>query len=176
MIAGAPHPALGRVELDVLVPQHRGQRGLGAAIERADTRHEHWKVEGLGQVVVGAELQSVDEIVHGPGGCEHEHAGPAIRLHHAAADLVAVHARQVAVEHDHVVVGLECTRQTRRAVEGDIDSHVRSPEPHPDRLSQLGIVFDHQHPHRAPCSHLIRMIRVRFQLRNASYSLERSAR
>ena len=79
-------------------------RAAGAAGERADAGDELGPVERLGQVVVGAEREPVDEVVDAVGGGEHQDLGLALVGRQAAADLVAVQLGQVAVEHDDVVV------------------------------------------------------------------------
>ena len=51
------------------------------------------------------------------------------------------------------------------------DDYLAKPFDFPVLVARIGALY-----RRAPCSHLARMISVRFQLRIASYSLERSAR
>ena len=73
--------------------------GRGAAEHALDARHELARVEGLRQIVVGADLETDDLVdVLVPGG---QHQDRDVRaLAHAAADLEAVHVGQVEVEDD----------------------------------------------------------------------------
>ena len=65
-----------------------------------------------------------------------------------AADLVAVHPGQVAVEHDDVVVGDGRVRERVVAVEGDVDGHPLTPQAVGNRLGEALVVFDDEHAHR----------------------------
>ena len=62
-----------RVELDPGGAQDAGPGGGLAAGQGADAQHEFGEVEGLGQVVVGAEAEAGDPVGGGAGGGEHEH-------------------------------------------------------------------------------------------------------
>ena len=99
--------------------RRRGRRGPPA--ERPAAGHQLGEVERLGQVVVGAAGQPVDLVgqrcrwrsASAPGS-----STPEATI--SRAQLVAGHARQVAVEHDHVVAGdrrpsrARCRRRRRR--------------------------------------------------------------
>ena len=65
-----------------------------------------------------------------------------------AADLVAVYAGQVAVEHEHVVVGEREVRERVVAVERDVDGHALAAQARSDRLGQLDVILDQQYSHR----------------------------
>ena len=67
-----------------------------------------------------------------------------------AADLVAVDAGQVAVEHDHVVAVQVQLGQGVGAVVADVDGHPLVPQAAGDGGGQHGLVLDDQHPHAAP--------------------------
>ena len=108
------------------------------------------QVERLGDVVVGASGESVDEVIGRRRRREHEHAAAAAPRDELRADLVAVDARQVPVEDDHVIVVLEGALQSRGAVEGDVDRHLRPAQRRADDLGQFLVVFDHEHAHRLP--------------------------
>ena len=101
--ARARDAAPGGVELEVAAAQDRRARAAGAPRQRADAGHELLPLEGLGQVVVGAEGEAVDDVVEAVGGREHEDLGLALVAREPAADLVAVELGQVAVEDHHVV-------------------------------------------------------------------------
>ena len=67
-----------------------------------------------------------------------------------AADLVAVQAGQVAVEHDHVVVDDPGAPERLLAVRGDVGGDPVAAQDPGDRLGQLGVILDHQDSHRPP--------------------------
>ena len=64
-----------------------------------------------------------------------------------AADLIAVDARQVAVEHDHVVGVDGGVRECVGAVEGEVDGHPLVSQPVCDRACQAPVVFDDEYAH-----------------------------
>ena len=64
-------PAAG-VELDVAVVQQRGQRLGGAAAEGADPGGQLGEVEGLGQVVVGAQAEAFHPVAEAAGRGQHQ--------------------------------------------------------------------------------------------------------
>ena len=67
-----------------------------------------------------------------------------------AADLIAVHAGQVAVEHQHVVVGERQVRERVVSVEGDVHGHALPAQAGGDRFRQLDVILDQQYPHGQP--------------------------
>ena len=88
--AAAARDPLRRVEADVALREHRRQRRLRAAGERADPRDELGERERLRQVVVGAEAEPVDAVLDRARGGQHQHARPAPAADERAADVVAV--------------------------------------------------------------------------------------
>ena len=122
-------------------------RRLGAAQQRPQSGYELGERERLGQVVVGAEAEPVHPVLDGGGGGQHQHPAAAARPDEFGAHLVAVPSGQVPVEHDHVIIGHQRPLKTVRPVEGDVHGHPLLPQPGPDRLGQLAVVLDHQHPH-----------------------------
>ena len=91
------------VELDPGGAEDPGLGGGPAAGESADAEHELGEMEWLWEVVVGSEAEAADALRRGAGCGEHEHHGRVLALGDHAADGVAVHAGEVAVEDDHVV-------------------------------------------------------------------------
>ena len=65
-----------------------------------------------------------------------------------AADLIAVDARQVTVEHDDVIVVDGRVRERVGTVEGEVDRHALVPQPVGDRGGQALVIFDDEHAHR----------------------------
>src|SRR5262249_37901975 len=118
--------SLRRVELEVAVAQHRGNGRLRASEEGVDACDEHGEVERFGEIVVGATVEPVDEVVRGGRGGEHEDSAATAGVDDLGADLVAVQTRQVAVEHDHVVVVADRPGEPRHTVEGDVNGHLSS--------------------------------------------------
>jgi hypothetical protein len=145
--AGAAGGAPARVEHDVAGPQHRRNARLCAAGERSDSCDQHRKVEWLGQVVVGAQPESVDQLVVRRRGGQHQQPAAPAAVDEPRTHLIAVKSGQIAIEHDHVVIVDHRAGQAGLAVERDIDSHVFVPQPGRNRLGQLSVVFDHKHAH-----------------------------
>ena len=128
--------------------EHRRDARLRTAGQRADPRDQHGERERLGQVVVGAEPEPVDQILILRRAGQHQHPAAAAGGDEPRAHLIAMDGRQVAIEHDHVVIVDQRARQARLAVQRDIDRHPRLAQAGGDRLGQFLVVLDHKHPHR----------------------------
>ena len=129
--------------------QHRRRHRRGPPAQRPDPGDQLLERERLGQVVVGAELQPLDPVGDGAARGQHEHPGQRPRGDQVGADLVAVHAGQVAVEHHHVVARHHRHLVPGRAVVGDVDGQALPAQPARDRVGEAALVLDHQYPHGA---------------------------
>jgi hypothetical protein len=101
----------------------------------------------LGQIVVGAEREAVDDVVEAIGSGEHEDLGLALVAGEAATDLVAVELGKVAVEDHHVVREDPRLHQGRCAVVGDVDGHALAAQSTGDGTGQPALVFGDQNSH-----------------------------
>ena len=119
-----------------------------APLERAQARDELGEGERLAQVVVGAEGEALDALGDGGRGGEHEDPRRALLADEPAADVVAVDDRQVAVEHDGVVVDDRGAAQRRRAVERDVDRAAGLAQAARQRVGEQRLVLGDQHAHR----------------------------
>src|SRR5437879_5925030 len=98
-------------------------RGAAAAAGGRHPQDQLGEVEGLAQIVVGAELEAAYPVVDGGGGGEHEHHRGVGAVGQRAAHLVTGDPGKVPVEdHDVVVVHVELV-QRGRAVVGEVDGH-----------------------------------------------------
>jgi hypothetical protein len=143
--AWVPRLARCRARSTVRSPRHTIGGADGARRPSAHPRDQLVEGERLGQVVVGAELQPIDPVIDARGRGEHQDPGAAPG--ERAADLVAVHHRQVPVEHDHVVGGEAGLGQGGRAVVGDVHRQAGVAQSLGDLPGQRDVVFGHQHPH-----------------------------
>ncbi len=139
--------ALGGVQDQVAVPEHRRVRGLGPPRERADPGDEYGKVEGFGQVVVRAQRQAVHQVLGGGGRGQQQDSALAPGGQQFGAHLVSVHPGQVSVEHNDVVVVDQRMFQTTCPIERNVHRHFRAAQADADRVRHLFVVFDDQHPH-----------------------------
>src|SRR5487761_1324178 len=135
------------VERDVTAAQGGGQRRGATAAESADAGRELGEVEWLGQVVVGAEPESVDPFGDGAGRGQHQHPGLGALSRQPPAYLIAVYSGQVPVQHHHVVAGEGQMLESVIPVEDDVDRHSFPAKSCPDRCGQDFEVFDDQHSH-----------------------------
>jgi hypothetical protein len=124
------------------VDRLRGRRPAGQRPHAGDELGER---ERLAEVVVCAQFQPVDPVLDIGGGGEHEHprAGPG----HCPAHPIAVHERQVTVEHDHVIGRLRGGVQRSRAVVRDVRGDPDLAQPLRDPAGKRRMVLDHRHPH-----------------------------
>jgi hypothetical protein len=121
---------------------------LGAPAQHgADARQQLARLKGLGQVVVGAQLQADDAVHRVALGGEHQHRhlgrGAGQRAD-AAAHVQAVHVGQHQVEDDQIGrIGLHAF-QSAEAVSGVRKGKSRLDQVFADHPGQAAIVFDHQ--------------------------------
>ena len=137
----------GGVQEQIAVDQDGGQRGPGPAGQRPDAGHQLGDVERLGQVVVGTQAQPLDPVFDGGRRRQHQQPAAGPVGYQLPADVVAVPAGQVAVEHDHVVTADGGLGERVAAVEGDVGGHALAAQHGRDRQGELGMILDHQHPH-----------------------------
>jgi hypothetical protein len=104
--------------------------------------------EGLGQVVIGAAVETGDPILHRVPCGEHEDGRPAAAVADPAADLEAVHVRQHDVQDDHVVGVLGRGPDRVGASRRDVDGVGLLLEPALEEAGHLQLVLDDQDPHR----------------------------
>ena len=112
--------------------------------QRLEPRHQLDRLERLGQVIVGAELEADHLVDHLPSRRQHQDGRRHPALPHLAADVEAVHPRQHDVEHDEVVAAARRAREARLAVARRLDGVAFAAEPIAERQPQAGFVFDEQ--------------------------------
>ena len=137
-----------RARSSVRSPSDQERRpGRRAAGERLHPRDQLLERERLGQVVVGAEVQALDAIADRRRGGQHQDPRVRAAVAQRHADRVAVHARQVAVEHDHVVAVDEALLQRGRPVIGEVGRDPAVAQPLGDVVGELDVILDHQYAH-----------------------------
>ena len=88
-----------------------------------------------------------------PGRGQHQHHGPVLAVGDHLAERIAVDARQVAVEDDHVVaVEVELGRRLQAVVRG-VDRHALVAQALDQHVGERPGVLDHQHPHAGTPDH-----------------------
>lgn len=140
------------VEPDAVPFQLRRDRAGAAAAQRPDAGHQLRELERLAQVVVGAEVEPGDPVLHGTGGGEHQDPGPGAGGDEPARHVVAVHPRQVAVQDDDVVVVQPQVGEGGVTAVHRVDGEPGPPQSGGDQLRQDLLVLGDQYPHRdVPC-------------------------
>ena len=134
---GAP----GGVQAQVAVAQDRGRRGAGAAGQGLDAGDQLGEVERLGQVVVGPEAEPLHPVLDRPGRGEHQDPARRPLGGQGAADVIAVHAGQVPVQHHHVIAADRQPVEGGVAIEGHVDRHPVAAQARRDRLGQPFVIF-----------------------------------
>ena len=141
---GPIHAHAPRVPIDLEPPeaQDTGRPGpIPPPQDRAQAGQQLPGLEGLGEVVVGADLQP-DDAVHriaARGQHEHRHVGERAEL---PAHLEAVHVGQHEVEHQRVVGLGGQTREPGPAVPRDRHREARLAEILGDHLGEAAVVLD----------------------------------
>ena len=77
-------------------------RSVHAAVRSADTRYEFADAEGLGDVIVGAKLESFNLFLFTVANCHHKHRKPGRKSANAAQRLNAADTWHVDVEKDNI--------------------------------------------------------------------------
>src|SRR5919205_431164 len=144
------HPHVSDAQARGLARVRRLRGGLRACWARAPqdglyARDQLARVEGLGQVVVGADLQPDDAVNVVAARREHHDVhvrpfGPQPPQH-----LEAVHARHHHVEHDERVLARERALQPRLAPVRDLDGEALFAQKLGHQLAQLAVVVNNQH-------------------------------
>jgi hypothetical protein len=139
----------GRIEPDAATFEDgRGGRP-GPAQQGVHPGGEFYERERLGQVVVGADGQPGDPLPHRGGGGEHQHTAVRARVDQRPADVVAVHHRQVPVEHDHVVLVHAEAFERGVPVIDDVDGERLAPQPLGHGVREEPLVLHDQDAHAA---------------------------
>ena len=125
----------------------RFRMALGAAHDRLDARQQFAPVERLGQVVVGAEAETLDLVVELGEARQDQDRRIDARGAQAAQHLVAVDVRQHQIEDDDVVIVKLTDLETVLAEVGRIDDVSFGLQDQFDALGGVGIVFNQQHSH-----------------------------
>ena len=125
-----------------------GGRTGPARRPRARSRADQFvEVEGLAEVVVGAEVEPGDAVAQPARGGEHQDARGGVRGGQPPADLVAVHPREVAVEDDDVVVVQDGLVVAAQAVQRHVDGHAAQPQSTGHGAGESLFVFDDEYAH-----------------------------
>ena len=121
-LALAPHFERVEVVFEVGDVQHARLHALAATRQRIEAHLDFLQRERLDQVVVGAGIEAGELVVEGVARGQHQHRRLLARfVAQLAADLEAVHAGQVEVQHDRVEVVHDGEVQAGHAVGGEVD-------------------------------------------------------
>src|ERR1039458_9045163 len=125
-----------------------GRRGTGlvAAQDGANAGGEFAGVEGLGQIIVGAEFQADDAVDILAAGGEHEHRDFGFEAE-AAQDFEAIDAGEHDVEHHQIDAGLQGAFQAAVALIGCLHGKAFAAEELAQERGEFGVVIDQQDVH-----------------------------
>jgi hypothetical protein len=115
--------------------------------ECAEAREELAEVEGLREVVVGSGIETLDLVVDGVAGREHEHGGVAASAADLTADVDTVANGEDDVQDDGVVVVDGREKDCLAAVGGVVDGVRCLTQSARDRFAQLTIILGEQNSH-----------------------------
>ncbi len=123
------------------------RRGLAAAQKRPDASQEFYKCEGLGEVIVRAEFQAFDAIVHRSTGAQDQNRRPDFARPDTLQHLHAVHIGQHEIENHQVIIGVVNVADGGLSVVGDIDSVAVAFQAALQEIGDLLFVLNDQNPH-----------------------------
>ena len=119
-----------------------GGRPVRPAEDRANPGDELPRAEGLGHVVVGAQLETDDPVDLVVAGGDEQDGGPVVVRPHPAAHLDAVHAGQADVEDDRDGVEPADGVERRRTVGLDLHPEAVLAQVEPDEVGDGAVVLD----------------------------------
>ena len=147
-LAIATHFERVEVVLEVGDGQHPGLHAAAAPRQRIQAHLDFLQRERLDQVVVGAGVEAGELVVERIARGQHQHRRLLARLvAQLAADLEAIHARQVEVEHDRVEVMDHGQVQPGHAVGGEVDGVAAILEVVAEVGGDVLVVFDDEDAH-----------------------------
>ena len=125
-------------------PARRGRSTLRAAEEGAHARDELVGAERLGEVIVGAELESHDSIRFFRAGRQHDdrQRGGRVVSTNRATDFEAVHLREHEIEDEQIRRPRGDRRERLAPRRHDLRRETGLPEIARDELSDVRVVFD----------------------------------
>ena len=112
----------------------------------ADARGQFARVEGLRQIIVGAQFQAHDAVHIFAARGQHQHRDFAF-LPQPLENLEAVDARQHDIEHHQVDAGLQRLLQTAVAFVGRLHGEALAAQEFAEQRGEFGIVIDQQDVH-----------------------------
>ena len=118
-------------------------------MERADAGEELVELERLGEIVVGARVQSADHVLDGVAGSEHEDRSVTTFPSELVGDLESILLRQQQVEQDDVVIIGVCQHGGLLAIRGHVDDVSLFLQSVVDESGHLGVVFDDEDLHES---------------------------
>jgi hypothetical protein len=135
------------IECERPVPQNRWQPGRAAPQQRAQVREQHRELEGLGEIVVGADIEARHVVGRLAERAEHQHrqippGRPELRTHAKPAE-----PRQHDVEDHRVIVKFPGTVQTVDTVRRHLYRVPFGDEPAVECARRQCVVLNHENPH-----------------------------
>ena len=147
-VRGIRRPAAGHLAGDAIHGEigefvHLVALGLGAAQEGAHTGEQFFQVERFDQVIIGAGIETLDAILDGILGGQHQDGQTASHAQ-AAADLEPVHAGQHPVQDDQVGVMIVGQIQSGATFGGDVDQVAFIGKAALEHFQDGRVIFDDQ--------------------------------
>jgi hypothetical protein len=134
------------IQIDIAESERGGARtlGSGSSQDGADARHQLGGIEGLGQIIVGSQVQAPDAVMGVAPRCKHKDRS-ARALTNTAEDVEAVGVRHHNVQQDERVVIGEGAFHTGVAAGSPTDLETLAREVTGDEAAEFGIVVYYQH-------------------------------
>src|SRR5437660_46781 len=135
----------GGVDAQLAGAHHPGEVRLAATEHRAHPGEKLTELEGLDEVVVGAELEPLDAVGGLVAGREDDESAVAV-AGEGPAELPAVHARHHQVEHHDLRLELVDDAQRGAPVGGGAHLEALVAQSHCDEVGDARLVVDDEHP------------------------------
>ncbi len=148
--------AVGLIEGEPSGPDHRPPKPPRPAQDGAQARQQFFHREGLGEIIVGARVQSLHAVLRVPAGGEHDHRQDAAPFRpfppQGAQEIQALSVRQVSIQQNGIVAGLDQCGLGIGEVRHMVEQDVVPMQSGAQRRGHFGFVFHQEQAHRTdPC-------------------------
>lgn len=135
------------MQLDIAKRQHRGREQARPAQDRTHTRDQFLRLERLAEIVVGAAVEAVDDVLLGVLGGQHDDRGTFRRLAQRGDHLERIAVRQHPVDDREIIFEIVQRLAGIGNRADEVDDAVQLSEQPADIGADLRFVFDHERAH-----------------------------
>src|SRR5579872_31099 len=146
--AGAFGAVLHAVEFEIVDFENRFRGQMAAAQQGANSGGEFAEGKWFGEIIVGAGIEALHTVFDFAAQSQHQHRQAGTLKAQMAEHIYAIHAGEIEIEYDQVVLILGAHGARLFAIGGNIGGVVFGFEPLANEVRQGGVVFGYQNSHK----------------------------